>query len=275
VAAASAALVSRSPDANAKLTRRALRDPEREQKPRRRPYTDDGSTGRDRQDRRRGAHAEDGHRERRREPNAERAQQEGASQGARRPAAQEQETGDERRPREASGVCSPPVDGVQAIGAPDDREPCHPLSKHEYRQTADAEEDHDHQRGAEDRPRRREGGGGEQSIATASTMPRATKEMAIDSSPTLTPPSRRRVEIFDDVVQPERQDDSAAAVAPRRETPRAVGALVRDAAKRVSSPMSSRATPRSCRVRSRSRSSASPAPAHPFLPLTTTLTRLR
>jgi hypothetical protein len=33
------------------------------------------------------------------------------------------------------------------------------------------------------------------SIATASTMPRATIEMAIVSSPSLTPPSRRRMEI--------------------------------------------------------------------------------
>ena len=34
------------------------------------------------------------------------------------------------------------------------------------------------------------------SIATASTMPRATIETAIVLSPSLTPPSRRRVKIF-------------------------------------------------------------------------------
>ena len=225
-AATSAAPVSRSPEANAKLTAAPFETPSAKSTPAVVPMpatappavigriavaalmqrTTSASVGENRT------------------PRA--LSKQGAAEGARRPAAQEQQTRDDRRPREPCAIRDAPVDGVEAVRASDEREPCHSLSQRDDPEAADAKQDDDDQRRAEDRPRRCEGGEGQRKHRHCVDHAEGNDRDGNRPEPEPDAAQPAQSEDLHDVVEPEGQDDSARRGRPAGgETPCAVRAL--------------------------------------------------
>jgi hypothetical protein len=100
------------------------------------------------------------------------------------------------------------------------------LSKREDPQAADAEEDDDDQRRAEDRPRRRECGDGQREHCDRVHHAEGDDRDGDRVEPEPDAAESAQGADLDDVVEPERQDDSAGrGRTAGRETARAIGAL--------------------------------------------------